>query len=369
MPHPVYVPRVNNNDDVVKVVHIAVAMGDAVAPGDLLMEVETEKAVVEVAAERSGYVVSLLCEAGQTIAVGAVALWLGTRGDEVVPQAASGPEVTSSKSTGEMTAKARLLLRRYGLAADTIPRAGPRLLATDIEAYLATQPRSSAATPTFSEFVELPAPAETEPLSPAARGMLATVTWHRDYAVTGYLEIDYDPRPWENAARDFMGERRPLFSPLLALMAHRLAHLAPESGANGTVLQNGNAQLVRYRQVNLGFTVQAGGVLYLCVVERAETMTAAQFVTRLFDLQYRAMGHKLAPAEMRGATIGFTSMARWGIQRHQPVLAPYTGAMVAHGAAAPGGERAVLGITYDHRLMSGFAAVRLLKDLVQPGKL
>jgi pyruvate dehydrogenase E2 component (dihydrolipoamide acetyltransferase) len=367
MPYPVHVPRVNNNDDVVKVVRIAVAPGDAVTAGDLLMEVETEKAVVEVPAERDGYVLSLQCESGQAIAVGSVALWLGMTADEAVPQAASGPEQLVSKPAGEMSAKARLLLRRYGLTADAIPHAGPRLLATDIEAYLAAQPRSAAAVPSSREPVELPAPADMEPLSSVARGMLATVTWQRDHAATAYLEIDYDPRPWEQTASDFMHARRLLFSPLLALLAHRLAQLAPELGANGTVLEQGEARLVRYRQVNLGFTVQAGEVLYLCVVEGADAMAPAQFVARLSDLQRRAMGHKLAPAEMRGATIGFTSMARWGVQRHQPVLPPHTGVMVAHAASAPGGERAVLGITYDHRLLSGFAAVQLLKKLVQAG--
>lgn len=367
MSHPVYIPRVNNNDDVVKVVHIAVARGDAVASGDLLMEVETEKAVVEVAAERDGYVLGLLCDSGQTIAVGAVAMWLGATADEAIPQDSSVPEAANSKPAGEMTAKARMLLRRHGLTADLIPRSGPRLLATDIEAYLAAQSPGSAPKPAPREPVALPASAEIEPLSPAARGMLSTVTWHRDHAAAAYLEIDYDPRPWEKAAADFMGERRLLLNPLLALMAHRLAQLAPELGANGTVLEDGGARLVRYRQVNLGFTVQAGEMLYLCVVEAAETMTAAQFVARLSDLQRRAMGHKLTPAEMRGATIGFTSMARWGVQRHQPILPPHTGAMIAHAAPAPGGERAVLGIAYDHRLLSGFAAVRLLKKLVQPG--
>lgn len=367
MPYPVHVPRVNNNDDVVKVVDIVVAPGDAVTVGDLLMEVETEKAVVEVTAEHDGYVLALRCEPGQTIAVGSVALWLGATADEAVPQATFEPEQAADKPAGEMSAKARLLLRRHGLTADAIPRAGPRLLATDIEAYLATRPRNGTAAPASRDPVELPAPADSEPLSPVARGMLATVTWHRDHAAAGYLEIDYDPRPWEKLAADFMRERRLLFSPLLALMAHRLAQLAPELGANGTILERGEARLVRYRQVNLGFTVQAGEVLYLCVVEGAEVMAPAQFVARLFDLQRRAMSHKLAPGEMRGATIGFTSMARWGVQRHQPVLAPYTGAMIAHAASAPGGERAVLGITYDHRLLSGFAAVRLLKKLVQPG--
>ena len=196
--------------------------------------------------------------------------------------------------------------------------------------------------------------------------MLATVAWQRDHAAAAYLEIEYDPRPWEAQAAQAMRERRLLFSPLLGLMAHRLAALAPGLGANGTIVEGREAQRVRYRQVNLGFTVQAGERLYLCVVAGADTLDAPAFVNRLFDLQRRAMAHKLVPAEMRGATIGFTSMARWGVRRHQPVLAPHTGVMIAHTAPAADGAGAVLGITYDHRLLSGFEAVRLLKQLAQP---
>jgi pyruvate/2-oxoglutarate dehydrogenase complex dihydrolipoamide acyltransferase (E2) component len=368
MAHPVHAPRVNNNDDVVKVVRVSVAVGDAVSAGDLLMEVETEKAVVDVEAEADGYVLAVMCEPGQNIAVGAVVVWLGDEASEAVPASASQSTATTTP-TGDMTAKARLLLRRHGLAADSIPRAGDRLSAADIETYLAAHPEhaaQSAEAPARKAAIALPAPADIIPLSPFARGMLATVTWQRDHAATAYLEIEYDPRPWEAAAAEFMRARRLMFSPLLSLMAHRLSQLAPDMGANATIQEHGEPSLVRYRNANLGFTVQAGEVLYLCVIEAAETLSAEQFVNKLFDLQRRAMGHKLAPSEMRGATIGFTSMARWGVQRHQPVLAPNTGVMVAHAASAPGGERAVLGITYDHRLLSGFAAVQLLKKLTQP---
>jgi hypothetical protein len=59
-------------------------------------------------------------------------------------------------------------------------------------------------------------------------------------------------------------------------------------------------------------------------------------------------------------------MARWGVQRHVPVLPPYSALMVAHGDAFDGGTRAVLGVTYDHRLLTGFDAVRVLRLLADP---
>jgi pyruvate/2-oxoglutarate dehydrogenase complex dihydrolipoamide acyltransferase (E2) component len=367
MARPVHAPRINNNDDAVKVVSIAVKPGDAVAAGDLLMEVETQKATVTVEAEDSGYVLVLLCEPGQELAVGTIALWIGDHADEVAP---GGPTPAAGPDTAEpaaaMTAKARLLLRRHGLAADRIPRSGDRLTAADVEAFLATQPAEAPSPGRRTRaWTSLPAEAETVPLTQSQRGMVNTVSWQRDHAVPAYLEIEYDPRPWDEYAAAFARDHRSLFNPLLALMAHRLVQLAPAHGANGTVLEDDEPRRVRYRHVNLGFTVQADDALYLCVVDAAEALDAPAFVKRLSDLQWRARQHRLAPSELSGATIGFSSMALWGVRRHQPVLAPGTAVMIAHTAPAASGDSAVLGITYDHRLLAGFDAVRLLNALVR----
>ena len=405
MAHPVHAPRVNNNDDTVTVVRIAVGAGDYVRQGDLILEVETEKAAVAVEAEQDGYVLLIRCREGDTLAVGDVVVWMGDRPDDAIPEppAAADAVVREAAAGDGMTGKARLLLVRHGLDADAVPRLGPRLTAADVEAFLAvrapatvteepvrmrepperlddspTAPKrtpmaatpgllSDRARPTRAEPAEdLPAPAELTPLRPGERAVLATVSWQRDHAAAAYLEIEYDPRPWREHGAYFARGRRLLLDPTLALMAHRLALLAAAMGANGTILEQAEPRRVGYRQVNLGFTVQAREVLYLCVVERAEALDPAGFVARLGELQRRAMAHRLAPAESRGATVGFTSMARWGVRRHVPVLPPYSALMVAHGDAFDDGTRAVLGVTYDHRLLSGFAAVRLLRLLADP---
>jgi len=363
MAHPVYAPRVNNNDDTVKITRLAVGVGDFVRNGDLVLEVETEKAVVAVEAEGDGYVLALRCAEGDTVPVGDVAVWLGDRADEAPPELKPAQAAPGDGAGDGVTGKARLLLSRHGLTAGQVPHAGPRLTAADVEAFIAGRPEQK---PPCAAPPDLPAPADLVALRPGERGALATVSWQRDHAATDFLEIEYDPRPWQDYAKAFAGDRRLLLNPMLALMAHRLALLAAASGANGTILEGGESRRARYRQVNLGFTVQAGEVLYLCVVERADSLDAAGFVARLGELQRRAMAHRLAPAETSGATVGFTSMARWGVHRHMPVLAPYSAVMVAHGESFDGGARAIFGATYDHRLLSGFDAARLLKLLADP---
>src|SRR5262249_1300554 len=69
--------------------------------------------------------------------------------------------------------------------------------------------------------------------------------------------------------------------------------------------------------------------------------------------------------ESSGATVSLSSMARWGVSRHTPILPPQTSLIVAHAASDRSGT-AVLGATYDHRLLTGFDVVNVLRALAQP---
>jgi pyruvate/2-oxoglutarate dehydrogenase complex dihydrolipoamide acyltransferase (E2) component len=157
-----------------------------------------------------------------------------------------------------------------------------------------------------------------------------------------------------------------MMSPLLPLMAYRLVQLAVERPKiNSTIVGD---QRYQYDQVNLGFTVQVGDILYLTVTQDAGSLGVADFIQRLGEVQRRAMGHKLKADETQGATIAFSSMSRWKVTRHMPILPPQTALMIAHAANNAEG-RVVLGASYDHRVLSGFDVVRLLQDLAKPPQL
>jgi pyruvate dehydrogenase E2 component (dihydrolipoamide acetyltransferase) len=94
-------------------------------------------------------------------------------------------------------------------------------------------------------------------------------------------------------------------------------------------------------------------------------MDAADFIAALGEVQRHAMAHKLRPEESSGATLSFSSMARWNVSRHIPILPPQTSLIVAHAKAKATGT-AVLGASYDHRLLSGFDVVQVLQELSRP---
>lgn len=362
---PVPAPRVNNNDDTVRLAGLEVAAGDRVERGQVVALVETDKAIVEVAAPAEGYVLHIAAEADTQIAVGSTLMWLGARPDEPIPLASPAAPTTSTARTP--TAKARQLLRQYGLDADTVPGAGSRLTVEDVQRHaaalgLAPPPAQIHAT-TVHPAEAMPAePGVWRDLSGDEQGMVATVAWHRDHAVPGYLELGYDPEPWAACARTFAERHKLLLSPLLPLMAWRLAQLAADTPKLNSTLIGGRRY--EYAAVHLGFTVQVGETLYLCVQRDAATLDALAFAHALGGLQRRAAARQLGAAETQGATLGFSSMERWKVGRHIPVLAPHTALMVAHTIDAQG--RGVLGATYDHRVLNGFQVAAALRKLAVP---
>jgi pyruvate/2-oxoglutarate dehydrogenase complex dihydrolipoamide acyltransferase (E2) component len=360
---------VNINDDIVLIVDVAVSAGDAVKAGDTIAEVETDKAVIPVEAEQDGYVLKVLCDVEERVKVGAVMMWIGDSPDEPVPESVSKkpPEETAGTTSQQPTAKARTLLDKHKLNAGQIPHQGERLTARDVEAFIAGQDSTAAQANSRLEDSEetLPGvPGSLQSLSAEEQGMVATVTWHRDHAVTAYLEMVYDQQAWEDYAAAFAERHKFMLSPLLPLMAYRLVTLARDMPKINTTLVNGQKYL--YDQVNLGFTVQVGETLYLTVVQQAEAMDDRQFIDALGEVQRHAMAKKLRPDELMGATLGFSSMARWNVSRHVPVLSPYTALMVAHSAPQKGSQAAVLGASYDHRILNGHDVANVLQALTQP---
>lgn len=364
MPVPLYTPRLNNNDDSVRFLKFLVAPGTYVKQGDPVADLETDKATFTVEADQDGYVLGFCFETGETIAVGSVLAWIGSTATEAVPATPAVPKGPVGTCSGTPTLKAAILLSQYGLVARDVPASGERLLAADVEQYISARgsiraTRSSATSHSAAASSTSLEPGRTIQLRPPARGMLRTVSWHKSDAVPGYLEMSWDMTAWLDYAGVFQKHHGLLFDPLLSLLAWRLARAAVvQPLVNSTIFAE---QRWQYDHVNLGFTVQEGSNLIVVVVREAEKLDQGAFVRKLTDLQLSAMRKSLRPEETCGATIGFSSMARWPITRHVPILLPNTAIMIAHAAASR--QSACMGATYDHRVLNGADAVNVLKTV------
>lgn len=371
MPTPVLTPRINNNDDTVRLAALLVEVGAAVRAGDPIIDVETDKATFTVEAPVDGFLLKVLGAVDDTLDVGSTLAWLGITPDEPIPGEGSASS-RDGEISEEPTLKALLLLKAYGLTSADVPSTGSRLGVADVEKWvaakgLAKSGTASVVTPVAPAWSAPDVPGILIPFTPEQKGMARTVTWHRDEAAAGYIELAWDPAPWDAYAADFQKAHGLMMNPLLSLLAWRLAVIARENPRlNSTVGPHSVAPkgVWQYDQVNLGFTVQAGTSLYVAVLRDAGSLAEADFVRELGALQRAAMKHALSPEQSSGATIAFTSMARWKVTRHIPILPPNTGLIVAHTATING--FATVGASYDHRLLTGFDVVQALQALVQP---
>ncbi len=131
MKQDVVIPRVNANDDQVKIVGLHKAVGDRVAPGDLLAEIESTKATAEIVAEQGGRVAAIEAGLGDFVDVGALLFVLSDQdvGDETAAAAAAVER--------HVTAKARQLAEKLGVDLDQVPAAADGRVTTDAVQALA----------------------------------------------------------------------------------------------------------------------------------------------------------------------------------------------------------------------------------------
>lgn len=364
MAKPVIVPRVNNNDDQVTLVRLAVKLGEKVSANAVVAEIETEKAAVDVVADCDGIVVEICAEIGGQVPVGSPLFWLGESIDDLPP--ARRNDEPSPKA--EPTAKVRMLLRQHGLTADEIPFSGERLTEADLRAFLASRPVDRLVP--IDDVKRKRSPqmvgGTRVDLTPHARAMMKSVAQQRIAVAPTYMEIVTSSAPWDEVADNYKKERGLLVEPRLALMAHRLVEAVSANPLSNGYAVDGDVYL--HDCINLGFTVQVGVDLFLVVVRDAGALSRNQFVDKLSHLQRRAFARRLTAEESSGATVVFSSMARWNISCHIPVLAPNTGLAIGHAAPSSGPTQGndVFGATYDHGLLTGFAVAEILQALSNP---
>lgn len=363
---PIHVPRLNANDDFVNVVQIAVLIGDKVAAGAVIAEVETDKTIIEITSPLDGFILSIRAEVGEVVPVGGVIVWIGETGLELVKE----PTIellSSSQTIGAPTLGALSMLSRYRINAAEVSSHGSRVTVSDVQRHINSLGLKSSGDSNlphdFRTNYPLPASGWSKPLTPFQRGMANTVQWHRTVPVGAYLDVPFDHAAWRAYASNMAKSSGALIDPLLSLIAYRLVHAAREfPEINATLVEHANFY---YDKVNVGFSVKTESGLAMVVVRDAQTFDEMGFIKALGRLQRNAFADRLTHEQVSGATLSFSSLASAGVSRHVPVLPPNTSLIVAHSASTSDGT-SVLGATYDHRLLDGETVARVLNSIKSP---
>ncbi len=387
-----------------------VAAGDEVALNQVLVEVETEKAVVELPSPYAGTVVELLAAVGESVDVGSPLIAIETADPEPGgADPAEGAEGTEEKvpmlvGYGPSDAPPSRRRRAGGRHRTHVPpveapRTGARPLAAPPVRFMARQSgvdladvtghgpggiitREDLAAHLAGTPAPAPAPAPREPgretrvtvqgvQKHMAEAMVRSVATAPQACV--FLTVDATPtvelvdRLREN--RHFDG----LHVTTLAIVARAVVLALREHPALNSSWDETSAEVVTKHYVHLGIAVAGPRGLVVPNVKEAQAMSLRELTQALHDAAARAREARCTPAELRGGTFTVTNVGVFGVDAGVPILNPGEAAILAVGAvqrrpwefegAVALRDVVTLSLAFDHRLVDGQAASRFLVDV------
>jgi pyruvate dehydrogenase E2 component (dihydrolipoamide acetyltransferase) len=338
-----------------------VAVGDAVAVGDVLVDIETDKAVAELESYAAGQVLALLAAEGDTVGVGDALLWIGEPGEAIDEAAAAAQERPVEAASREVAAApagapasgllatpaARTLARERGLDLGSVAGSGPDgcIVRRDV---LPLDLHEGALIP----------------LSPMRRAIAARLSQSVREAPQFALAMDVDmTRALE--VRASQPSRVSLNDLLVKACADALA-ASPRMNCRF----EGDA-LHQLPDANVGIAVSVDDGLVVPVLERADALTLAEVAEESKRLIEAARAGRLAAGAQAALTV--SNLGMYGVKWFRAIVNPGEAAILAVGAvedrlvltatgveARPG---VTLTLSCDHRIVDGALAAQFLGEV------
>ena len=381
--------------------------GDSVARDELLVEIETDKVVMEVVAPEPGIIEAIMVAEGETITSEAVlaTLTAGAAGTQAPAAEASIPNEAGSDAAGSaaesipMGPAVRALLDEHGLSPEGIAATGKggRLLKEDVLSHLRQAPTqaspessapSSAATPpattaTVDLNVDGPTSERVEKRVPMTR-MRARIAerllgaTQQTAMLTTFNEVNMAPlmklrRQYRDEFESVHNGTRLGFMGFFVKAACEALKRFPEVNAS---IDGNDVVYHGYQDIGVAVSVDEG--LVVPVLRDADFMSIADVEAAIASFGGKARDKKLTIEEMTGGTFTVSNGGVFGSLLSTPILnPPQTGILGMHSIQerpiAMEGEVVIqpmmyLALSYDHRLVDGKTAVQFLvtiKSLIE----
>lgn len=402
--------KADNLGDGVKsgdVAALMVSVGDVIQPGHIVMEVETDKAVLPLPCDKAGKVTQILVKKGQTITPGTPVLMLepvaagepSKNGGAKSSAAATAATVASSTvkpaaSTIAEVAKSplpassgrdlplpagpatRRLARELGLSLASIKGTGSggRITLEDVARAAAGSGGgkiSEPPLPDFSKYGQVERVAFSKLQKTSANNL--SLAWQIIPHVTQHDLADITET---EAARKRFVETAPKGTPkvtMTALAIKAVVACLKEFPQFNASYDSAKAEVVLKRYYNIGVAVDTPNGLVVPVIQNADQKTVLQLASELSDLAAKARDRKLQVSEMQGGTFTITNLGGIGGTAFTPIVNYPEVAILgmtrsqkqlqlANGEVT---ERLMLplSLSYDHRVINGADAARFTVKL------
>ncbi len=425
MPTPIKMPALSPTMEEGTLAKWLVKPGDAVNAGDIMAEIETDKATMEFEAVDEGTIASIAVEEGtEGVKVGTVIAMLAEEGedlDEAAAAAPSGdapaeaPTETKEEEKGVVPAKAgtangsaqpkatpasagvtdkdriiasplaKRIAEQKGIDLSGVKGSGPngRIVKADVESATAgAAPAKEAATPAPSAPAkpatlggDLDAPYEAQKLNNVRKVIAKRLTEAKQTIPHIYLTVDVrldallDLRKQLNASLEADGVKLSVNDLLIKALARALQRVP----ACNVSFQGD--ELYQYSREDISVAVAAPSGLITPIIRDAGRKGLAQISTEMKELAGKAKDGKLQPHEFQGGTASLSNLGMFGTKQFDAVINPPQAMILAVGAGEqrPWVIDGALGVatvmsatgSFDHRAIDGADGAQLMEAFKQ----
>jgi len=380
----VVMPALEMAQETGKIVSWVKKEGDKVSKGEVLLEVETDKAVVEIEATADGVLAGVKSHEGDVVPVGTTIAWLVAPGEKppveertaapaartmtATPASAPSPRVQHEAAPSEpgkspqISPKARRLAKEKGIDISNIQGTGPDGTITSEDVMKAAEAPQNAS----SQAAQASAPSG---LSAVARLMAERTTQSWTQVPHFFLVREVDAAALVEFRAE-LGVTAVTHTDLLVALTAKVLTKHPKLNASW---DNGSIRLNPNINISIAMAVQDGVVG--AVIPNADKARIADIAAHRKELTERARGGRLKPADVAGGTFTITNLGMYNIDAFNAIILPPQAAILAVGriadrVVAMDGQPAVrpmmtLTLSGDHRVVDGAQAAVFLNDLAE----
>ena len=356
--------------------------GDAVAAGETLVELETDKVTLEVPAPATGTVSEITAAEGETVGPNGL---LGMIAEGAAP--AAKPEAAKAETTKAEPAKAAAVMPPAPAAARLMAETGAsvtegtgkrgQVLKGDVIDALAKAPAAAPVTPAAPRAASAPADSAREErvkMSKLRQTIARRLKEAQSSAamLTTFNEVDM------GAVMDLRARYKDVFEKkhgvklgFMGFFTKAVTHALKEIPAVNAEIDG--TDIIYKNFAHVGVAVGTDKGLVVPVVRDADQMSIAEIEKEIGRLGLMARDGKLTVADMQGGTFTISNGGVYGSLMSTPILnAPQSGILGMHKIQerpmAVGGQVVIrpmmyLALSYDHRLIDGREAVTALKTI------
>jgi pyruvate dehydrogenase E2 component (dihydrolipoamide acetyltransferase) len=366
--------------------------GESIKQGDILADIQSDKADMEQEAYDSGVVRKLFAKEGEGVKVGAPLAIIGTADEDISGLTAPGASTPAAPAHGAASAAAAVqaapaaaqaavvqtgrvrisplakkIAEGKNIDVSLVAGSGPggRIVKKDVEGFTAP-----AATPAAAVRTIVSGETKEIPLTLMRKTIAKRLVESKVTAPHFYLTVEADMKPAVafRTSLNAGGDVKISFNDIIVKAAALSLRRHPDVNATFT-----SEKIIQYGAVHVGVAVAIDDGLITPVIRNTDLKGLAEISAETKELAARAREKKLKPEEFTGGTFTISNLGMYDVENFAAIINPPEGAILAigsivekpvvEGGAIVVGQRMKMTLSCDHRVVDGAAGARFMQTL------